>query len=187
MPVRFRCDTCNGKLSIATRKIGTPVECPRCNESMMVPTASQIGEELTELLLTVGSRGREVAEETEDRSAPTPKPASRPGKSLNDMPLFERSDFDKLLDPRLKDAKPLPLPEPVPIAPAIDPFAHIDGIEIVQAEPSLLLLSLADASRRLPAIFSALESAGAEVRGTTLTQPSLESLFIKLTGKELRE
>jgi hypothetical protein len=39
----------------------------------------------------------------------------------------------------------------------------------------------------LPAIFSALAAAGAEVRGTNLTQPSLESLFIKLTGKELRE
>jgi hypothetical protein len=38
----------------------------------------------------------------------------------------------------------------------------------------------------LPSIFAAVNSAG-EVRGTTLTQPSLESLFIKLTGKELRE
>jgi ABC-2 type transport system ATP-binding protein len=62
-----------------------------------------------------------------------------------------------------------------------------DGIEVVQAAPDQLTLSLAAAARRLPAIFSALESAGAEVRGTTLTQPSLESLFIKLTGKELRE
>jgi ABC-2 type transport system ATP-binding protein len=66
-------------------------------------------------------------------------------------------------------------------------LAHIDGLEIIQADLENLVLSLADASRRLPAIFSALESAGADVRGTTLTQPSLESLFIKLTGKELRE
>jgi hypothetical protein len=29
--------------------------------------------------------------------------------------------------------------------------------------------------------------AQAEIRGTRLSQPSLESLFIKLTGKELRE
>ena len=29
--------------------------------------------------------------------------------------------------------------------------------------------------------------AGGEIRSTTLSQPSLESLFIKLTGKELRE
>ena len=63
----------------------------------------------------------------------------------------------------------------------------IDHIDVVQADTGLLLLSLADAPRRLPAIFAALEAAGAEVRDTTLTQPSLESLFIKLTGKELRE
>ena len=63
----------------------------------------------------------------------------------------------------------------------------IDQIEILQADENLLILALPEASRRLPAIFAALAAAGAEVRGTTLTQPSLESLFIKLTGKELRE
>jgi ABC-2 type transport system ATP-binding protein len=63
----------------------------------------------------------------------------------------------------------------------------IDRVEILQADENLLILALPEASRRLPAIFSALAAAGAEVRGTTLTQPSLESLFIKLTGKELRE
>ena len=44
-----------------------------------------------------------------------------------------------------------------------------------------------DASRKLPELFAALAAAGAIIRETTLTQPSLESLFIKLTGKELRE
>lgn len=63
----------------------------------------------------------------------------------------------------------------------------LGGIEVLQAEADLLLLAMADASRRLSAVFSALSSAGMEVRGTTFTQPSLESLFIKLTGKELRE
>ena len=63
----------------------------------------------------------------------------------------------------------------------------IDHLEILQADENLLILALPEASRRLPAIFSALAAGGAEVRGTNLTQPSLESLFIKLTGKELRE
>src|SRR5580693_6937007 len=49
----------------------------------------------------------------------------------------------------------------------------IDHIEILQADESLLILALPEASRRLPAIFSALAAAGAEVRGTNLTQPSL--------------
>jgi ABC-2 type transport system ATP-binding protein len=66
-------------------------------------------------------------------------------------------------------------------------LGELEGIEVVQAEPDVLRLAAAEASRRLPAIFAALASAEAEVRETTLTQPSLESLFIKLTGKELRE
>jgi ABC-2 type transport system ATP-binding protein len=61
------------------------------------------------------------------------------------------------------------------------------GVEVTEASESQLALSLAGASHRLPAIFAALARAGAEVRGTTLIQPSLESLFIKLTGRDLRE
>jgi ABC-2 type transport system ATP-binding protein len=63
----------------------------------------------------------------------------------------------------------------------------LEDLEIIQASPTHLVLATPQASRRLPAIFTALESAGAEIRDTTLTQPTLESLFIKLTGKELRE
>ena len=63
----------------------------------------------------------------------------------------------------------------------------LDHFEVLQADAGVLLLSLNDAPRKLPAIFAALAGAGAEVRDTTLTQPSLESLFIQLTGKELRE
>ncbi len=65
-------------------------------------------------------------------------------------------------------------------------LAQLEGVDIVQADETQLALSVSDASHRLPLIFAAINSAG-EVRGTTLTQPSLESLFIKLTGKELRE
>jgi ABC-2 type transport system ATP-binding protein len=65
-------------------------------------------------------------------------------------------------------------------------LAHLEGVEVVQADETQLVLSVSDASHRLPSIFTAVNSAG-EVRDTTLTQPSLESLFIKLTGKDLRE
>lgn len=67
------------------------------------------------------------------------------------------------------------------------PLSHLEGIELVQTEPDSLTLALRDASSRLPEIFGALSAAGIEIRETTLTQPNLESLFIKLTGKELRE
>jgi ABC-2 type transport system ATP-binding protein len=63
----------------------------------------------------------------------------------------------------------------------------IADLEVVQLDERSLTAALAEGSRRLPAVLAALASAGAEVRETTLTQPSLESLFIKLTGSELRE
>lgn len=66
-------------------------------------------------------------------------------------------------------------------------LAGLAGIEVVQMSPESLLLALADGSRQVPALFSALEGAGAVIRETTLSPPSLESLFLKLTGKELRE
>jgi len=66
-------------------------------------------------------------------------------------------------------------------------LAAMDGLEIIQADAAVMRLALFDGPRRLSALLAALAAAGAEIRETTLTQPSLESLFIKLTGKELRE
>jgi len=66
-------------------------------------------------------------------------------------------------------------------------LAAMAGVEITQAAAEQLTLVLKGASRRLPEILAAVAAAGGEIRETTLTQPSLESLFIKLTGKELRE
>jgi ABC-2 type transport system ATP-binding protein len=62
-----------------------------------------------------------------------------------------------------------------------------DGLEVLSASDSLLLLAVPAASARLAALLEAVSRAGGQIRGTTLTEPSLESLFIKLTGKELRE
>ena len=74
-----------------------------------------------------------------------------------------------------------------PPAATVEALRRIEGVEVVHAAADLVMLSVAGASRKLPALFAALGAAGAEVRETTLTQPSLESLFIKLTGKDLRE
>ena len=64
---------------------------------------------------------------------------------------------------------------------------HADGVEVVSADERMLRLAVEGASRKLPAILAAVESAGGELTETSLSQPSLESLFIKLTGRELRE
>src|SRR5438552_3995049 len=55
-------------------------------------------------------------------------------------------------------------------------LAHLEGVEILQSDESQMSLAVSDASHRLPSIFAPSKSSG-EVRGTTLTQPSLESLF----------
>ena len=63
----------------------------------------------------------------------------------------------------------------------------LPNLEIAQMDETTLLLAAADASHHLPAIFAALQSTGAEIREVNLTQSSLETLFIKMTGKQLRE
>jgi predicted RNA-binding Zn-ribbon protein involved in translation (DUF1610 family) len=40
MPIRFRCQQCNALLSIATRKQGTLVSCPKCGTDVRVPDPS---------------------------------------------------------------------------------------------------------------------------------------------------
>ncbi len=66
-------------------------------------------------------------------------------------------------------------------------LAPLDGVELVQADELTLTIASRQASTKLSALFEALSSIGSEINETTLTRPNLETLFIKLTGKELRE
>ena len=63
----------------------------------------------------------------------------------------------------------------------------VEGVDVLSVAADAVTISAAGASRKLPAIFGALASAGADIQETTLSVPSLESLFITLTGRELRE
>jgi ABC-2 type transport system ATP-binding protein len=63
----------------------------------------------------------------------------------------------------------------------------LEGVQVLTAAADAMTISTAGASRKLPTIFAALTTTGADIQETTLTVPSLESLFIKLTGRELRE
>lgn len=66
-------------------------------------------------------------------------------------------------------------------------LAPFEETEVVSVDEQSLLLRMVGASRQLPALFGALSAADMHVAETTLTQPNLESLFIQLTGRELRE
>jgi ABC-2 type transport system ATP-binding protein len=64
-------------------------------------------------------------------------------------------------------------------------LAAVEEVEVLAVTAEAVTIAARGASRKLPAIFAALGSA--EIHETTLSVPSLESLFIKLTGRELRE
>ncbi len=72
-------------------------------------------------------------------------------------------------------------------AKAREVLASLEGLEILQADETQILLAVTDGPHRLPVVLARLAAAGAEIRESTLTQPSLETLFLTLTGRELRE
>ncbi len=65
--------------------------------------------------------------------------------------------------------------------------ASIGDLEILGQEENSLTLTLSHASQHLPGIFDAISGAGGSVSETSLRSPNLETLFLLLTGKELRE
>ncbi|MFC1530052.1 ABC transporter ATP-binding protein [Gemmatimonadota bacterium] len=72
-----------------------------------------------------------------------------------------------------------------------DPSAVIGGklpeVEILESDGEALLVSMMNAAGNLAILLEALHDTGATLRETSVRRPSLETLFIKMTGKELRE
>jgi ABC-2 type transport system ATP-binding protein len=60
-------------------------------------------------------------------------------------------------------------------------------LEIIAQEKGSVTLTLSNASQHLPAIFDAVSGAGGNVAESSLRSANLETLFLLLTGKELRE
>ncbi len=65
-------------------------------------------------------------------------------------------------------------------------ISALPDTELIKADDHELLLSLQSAERQLSSLLAAVHALG-EVREVAVKQPSLENLFIKLTGRELRE
>ncbi len=65
--------------------------------------------------------------------------------------------------------------------------AKVPGVAEASAQRGKVLVGVSDADGVLPAVIDAAESAGFRVRDLSIDVPSLEDVFIKLTGKELRE
>ncbi|MGB5333032.1 MAG: ATP-binding cassette domain-containing protein [Woeseiaceae bacterium] len=60
-------------------------------------------------------------------------------------------------------------------------------LELISQDDGVLTLTLSSASQHLPDIFAAITKMGGSVSETSLRSPNLETLFLLLTGKELRE
>lgn len=65
--------------------------------------------------------------------------------------------------------------------------SSISDLEVIGVERDSITMTLAAASQHLPEIFSAIDGAGGRVNETSMRSPNLETLFLLLTGKELRE
>ncbi len=59
-------------------------------------------------------------------------------------------------------------------------------VEVLSLQEGKLVLSL-EASKTVPVLLSRFFQSGVGIDGITIRQPNLESVFLKLTGKELRE
>ena len=71
---------------------------------------------------------------------------------------------------------------------AIDALVgEMPDLEILNQADDSLMLTLSSASQHLPRIFAAISNAGGSVSETSLRSPNLETLFLLLTGKELRK
>lgn len=99
MPIRFRCTACSKLLGIARRKAGTVIRCPECGAEVAVPT---------EPVRRAAARGKDRPRPERVRAAPTPAAHAGNGAPLTNppesLPLFERPDFESLLNPAVKKA-----------------------------------------------------------------------------------
>jgi hypothetical protein len=103
MPIRFSCPKCHRQLRTARRKSGTRVVCPRCEDTITVPTDPGTAE-----IAQVVHSGTARA---------SARPAAVVSKA-DDGPLFEREDFERLLEPAVKKAVGdlAPTSEPLPVS-----------------------------------------------------------------------
>jgi ABC-2 type transport system ATP-binding protein len=62
-----------------------------------------------------------------------------------------------------------------------------DGLSALESLPGTLRLTGASLHDKIPQLFPFLKSLGIEVEDITLRKPTLEDVFISLTGRRLRE
>jgi ABC-2 type transport system ATP-binding protein len=70
---------------------------------------------------------------------------------------------------------------------AMDEWRSLPGVEAVHEENGCLILSVRETHETIPSLLAALEKRGARLLHLTTRQASLEDVFVRLTGRRLRE
>ena len=81
----------------------------------------------------------------------------------------------------------LQLDDPARLASARAVLERISDVVVMRAEGDLLDFSLPDASTALPGLLAALAGAGVTLAGIEVRRPTLDDVFLSLTGRELRD
>jgi ABC-2 type transport system ATP-binding protein len=70
---------------------------------------------------------------------------------------------------------------------SLDVWGALPGVESVRAEDGLVALSVKEPHLTIPALLDALGKRGSSLQHLTTRQASLEDVFVRLTGRHLRE
>ncbi len=71
--------------------------------------------------------------------------------------------------------------------PSIEIWKLLPGVESVRSDDGLVCLSVREPHRTIPALLEQVEKHAAELEHLTTRQASLEDVFVRLTGRHLRE
>ncbi|MFZ5832787.1 MAG: hypothetical protein ACOY3P_22095, partial [Planctomycetota bacterium] len=85
MALRFRCPHCQQLLKIARRKAGTQIQCPRCDESLTVPTELEAARDLAREALGEHGDDQTAAPSGDLTSVPRPTPRSGVASLLDEI------------------------------------------------------------------------------------------------------
>jgi ABC-2 type transport system ATP-binding protein len=70
---------------------------------------------------------------------------------------------------------------------ATESWRALPGVEAVRMEDGIVVLSVRETHETIPALLGALQKRGASLKRLTTRQASLEDVFVRLTGRHLRE
>lgn len=81
----------------------------------------------------------------------------------------------------------LQLDDPDRVTNARAALERVPGISVLRGEGDLLDLSVPEAGEVLPQVLATLHSAGVTLAGIEVRRPTLDDVFLSLTGRELRD